>query len=69
MKKTFVLFGMLAALAACGSGAESGTEAEAATEMSEPITEEEKTELKEAQDANVELEKLDGEVDSLLNTL
>lgn len=61
MKKPFVLFVLLISLASCGG--------EKKAESSEPITEDVKKELKEAEDANVELEQLDGEVDSLLNTI
>ena len=66
MKKVLIMLACAASLAACSS--EESTE-EQATPTEETISEEDKSELKEAQDANVELEKLDGEVDSLLNTL
>lgn len=38
-------------------------------DVNQPINEEVKKELKEVEDLNVELEKIDGEIDSLLNTL
>lgn len=61
MKIPFILFVLLVSLSSCGG--------DNSAESTEPITEEVKNELKKAEDANVELEQLDGEVDSLLNTI
>lgn len=65
MKKALGLI-MTGFLFACSSPAES-------EDVKDPIAEEISTEtqdeVKKATDANVELEKLDGELDSLMNTL
>lgn len=61
MKIQLLLFSTLI-LSSCNSTAE--------PEIKEgPITEETSKKITKIQDANVELEKLEGEVDSLLNTL
>lgn len=61
MKKPIVMFVFLAVLASCGQEKEE--------DPTQPVTDEVKKELKEAEDLNVELEKIDGEIDSLMNTL
>jgi peptidoglycan hydrolase CwlO-like protein len=61
MKKQFVLFVLLVLLASCGS--------DNSAKSTEPITDEVKKEAKAVEDANVELEKIDGEIDSLMNTV
>lgn len=65
MKKIMMILAV-GVLAACGSPAESETAKETTTDE---LTTETQDEVKKAADANVELEKLDGELDSLMNTL
>ena len=68
MKKSLLLFGLVAVLASCGSNEATQQEGNS-EESAEVLTEEVESELQNEQDVNVELEQLDGEVDSLLNTL
>ncbi|MES2800652.1 MAG: hypothetical protein V4638_11590 [Bacteroidota bacterium] len=62
MKKSIFILSVLF-LTSCGStdANEEGTQEKVKTETSEK--------LKEAQDVNTELEEIDGELDSLLNSL
>lgn len=70
MKKVMMILAV-GVLTACGSPAESEeATTDATTETStEEISTETQEEIKNAADANVELEKIDGELDSLMNTL
>lgn len=62
MKKLMIIF-VVGIMVACGSSTENeeGTKKEVTPETSEKV--------KEAQDANVELELIDGELDSLIITI
>lgn len=62
MKKLMLIF-VTGVLVACGSSTENedGTQKEVSEETAEKV--------KEAQDANVELELIDGELDSLIVTI
>ncbi len=65
MKKIgIIVFGLM--LFSCSSPTEENMEKEA---MQEELNMETKKQLEEVEEANVELEKLDGELDSLLNTI
>lgn len=70
MKKIMMVLAV-GAMTACGSPAESEeTTTDANTETTtEEISTETQEEVKKAADANVELEQIDGELDSLMNTL
>lgn len=61
--KHILIIGALLAFTSCG-----GDAVEEVDETS-PVTEESKTELEQIQDENVEIEQLDGELDSLINEM
>lgn len=62
MKKLMIIFAV-GTLVSCGGAEEN--EVSADTKVTEETTEK----VKEAQDANVELEEIDGELDSLINVI
>lgn len=66
MKKKLIIIIALGTLVACGSSTD-GDKAE--EEVNKNLKTETRDEVKKVEDANVELEQLDGELDSIMNTL
>ena len=69
MKKVLILGLIALVTVACSSQTEDAESTENTIEIGTELSEDDIKQLEEDQSTNVELEKLDGELDSLLNTL